>query len=200
MDRKTLLEAFATGIAGALCSYIVPMACDALVPALQGNALAANPIETTVLGGCAAFLGFAAGWLARGRAFMAPAGRQSRAERDKAAKREHEAGMRGIKQLPPSIKALMLAAATKGAAYCDMDDWAYTPYADDPFYTQFLETEYIDGDRAKITATHLLRDVYGKEPSLFSAVTGTLSQHGVARGSRPHGCSSDGTPFWWWYR
>lgn len=200
MDKKTLLEAFATGITGALCSYIVPMACDALVPAMQGNALAANPVETTILGGCAAFLGFAAGWFARGRAFMASVGRQSKSERDKAEKREYEAGMRAIRQLPPSIKALMLAAATKGAAYCKMDDWMYSPYTDDPFYTQFLDTEYIDGDRAKITATDLLRDVHAKEPSLFSSVTKTLSQHAATRDSRPNGYSPDGTPSWWWYR
>lgn len=198
MKNQTLLEAFAVGAAGALGSYLVPLLCDSLIPALQGNALAANPLEAAILGGCAAFFGFALGWLARGRASSAP--KPSKDEMKREAERNHDEGMRAIKQLPPSVKALMLASLTKGAAYCDMEDWAYSPFSSDRFFTQFLETEYIDGDRAKITATHLLRDVYDKEPSLFSAVTGTLGQHGVARGSRPHGCSSDGTPFWWWYR
>ena len=197
MKRKNLLEAFAVGAAGAFGSYLIPLLCDSLIPALQGNALAANPLETSILGGCAASFGFALGWLARGRASSMP--KPSKDEIRREAERNHEEGVRAIKRLPPSVKALMLATLTKGAAYCDMDDWEFSPLSSDPFYTQFLETEYIDGDRAKITATRLLRDVYDKEPSLFSSATITLNQRGVSRGSRPHGCSSDGTPLWWWY-
>lgn len=123
-----------------------------------------------------------------------------RARSEKARQAEgFERMRRSFCELGPDLKALMLAALDKGGAYCDGDEWRFSRIPEEPFIAQFIETKYIDGDVAKITALPPLRQFRDSAPDVFAGVSSTLEQHARNRGVRA--VASFGTSLdWWWYR
>lgn len=203
MENKTLIQAFGTGAATALGSYIVPKACDAVIPALQGNQLAEHPVETAVTAALAGIIGFALGYAARGESH-----RMSRSERRCLERQERELkteefenAKRSFYELDPDLKALLLASLVKGGAYCNGSDWRFSRLPDEPFITQFVMTRYIDDDVAKITALPLLQDFSEQVPDAFEGVESTLEKHARDRDSSAvvH-FNASSVPNWWWYR
>lgn len=201
-DRKGAAVGFvASGIAGGFISWAVTEVCNAFFPSLV-MPLANHPVETIVVSVVASLAGFGIGWAARGRSQ-----RMTRAERRYLKKREEEDRRRGFEeakrlfyQLDPNLKALMLAALDKGGAYCDGDDWRLNRLPDDPFISQFVETRYIDGDVAKITALPPLDEFRKLVPDAFDGVRQTLDRHARDRGSRVVASFSTSSLNWWWYR
>lgn len=201
-DRKGAVVGFvASGIAGGFISWAVTEVCNAFFPSLV-MPLANHPVETIVVSVVASLAGFGIGWAARGRSQ-----RMTRAERRYLREREEESQRKGFEavkrsfyQLDPDLKALMLAALDKGSAYCDGDDWRFNRLPDDPFISQFVETRYIDGDVAKITALPPLNEFRKAVPDAFDGVDGTMERHARDRGSRVIASFGTSSLNWWWYR
>lgn len=201
-DRKDAAVGFvASGIAGGFISWAVTEVCNAFFPSLA-MPLADHPVETIALSSIASLVGFGIGWFARGRSQ-----RMTRSERRYLKEREAESRREGFEeakrlfyQLDPNLKALMLAALDKGGAYCDGDEWRFERMPDDPFIARFVETRYIDGDVAKITALPLLEEFRRAVPDAFDGVGRTLEQHARDRGSRAVASFSTSSLNWWWYR
>lgn len=188
-------------LAGGFSGWAVSKVCDALFPSLA-MPLADHPIETIAVSMAASLTGFGIGWFARGRSQ-----RMTRAERRYLRKREEESRRKGFEeakrsfyQLDPELKALMLAALDKGGAYCDGDEWRFSRLPEDPFVSQFVETRYIDGDVAKITALPLLEEFRRSVPDAFDGVRKTLDRRARDRGSRVVASFSTSALNWWWYR
>lgn len=201
-DRKgAAVGSVASMVAGGFISWAVTEVCNAFFPSLA-MPLADHPVETITVSVAASLAGFGIGWAARGRSQ-----RMTGAERRYLKKREEEDRRRGFEeakrlfyQLDPNLKALMLAALDKGGAYCDGDDWRLNRLPDDPFISQFVETRYIDGDVAKITALPPLDEFRKLVPDAFDGVRQTLDRHARDRGSRVVASFSTSSLNWWWYR
>lgn len=165
--------------------------------------LSEHPMETIAISATASLLGFAIGWFLRGRSQH-----MSISEKRYVMNRAHEQAEENFNQarrsfisLEPELRALLCAALKKGGAYCDGDDWRFSRLPDDPFISQFVETRYIDGDIAKITALPLLKDFSERVPDAFVGVSLTLDRRARSRGERViDSFSTSSTPNWWWYR
>lgn len=199
--RGAAIGSISSMIAGGFVGWVVSEACNSLFPKLA-TPLSDHPVETVTVSVAASLVGFGIGWFARGRSQ-----RMTRAERRYLKKREEEAQRKGFEdakrsfyQLDPELKALMLAALDKGSAYCDGDDWRFNRLPDDPFISQFVETRYIDGDVAKITALPPLNEFRKAVPDAFDGVGGTMERHARDRGSRVVASFGTSSLNWWWYR
>lgn len=201
-DRKgAAVGSVSSMIAGGFVGWVVSEVCGAFFPKLAAP-LADHPLETVSVSVVASLIGFVIGWVARGKSQ-----RMTRSERKDLKKRESESRKKGFEdakrsfyQLDPDLKALMLAALDKGGAYCDGVDWRFSFLPEDPFIAQFVETRYIDGDVAKITALPLLGEFRKMVPDAFDGVQQTLERHARDRGSRTIASFSPSLIDWWWYR
>ena len=200
-SRGAVVGSVASMVAGGFISWAVTEVCNAVFPSLA-MPLADHPVETIVVSVVASLAGFGIGWAAHGRSQ-----RMTRAEQRYLKKREEEAQRKGFEeakrlfyQLSPDLKALMLAALDKGGAYCDGDEWRFERMPDNPFIARFVETRYIDGDVAKITALPLLEEFRRAVPDAFDGVGRTLEQHARDRGSMFVASFSTSSLNWWWYR
>lgn len=199
--RGAAVGSISSMIAGGFVGWVVSEACNSLFPKLA-TPLSDHPVETVTVSVAASLVGFGIGWFARGRSQ-----RMTRAERKYLREREEESQRKGFDeakrsfyQLDPELKAIMLAALDKGGAYCEGDDWRFSRLPDDPFIAQFVETRYIDGDVAKITALPLLNEFRRLVPDAFDGVRQTLDRHARDRGSRVVASFSTSSLNWWWYR
>lgn len=201
-DRKgAAVGSISSLLAGGFSGWAISKVCDEAFPALT-TPLADHPLETVALSSIASLIGFGIGWFARGRSQ-----RMTRAERKhlreceaEARKKGFEEARRSFYQLDPELKALMLAALDKGGAYCVGSDWRFSGMPDEPFIAQFVETRYIDGDVAKITALPLLEEFRKSVPDAFDGVRKTLDLHARDRSSRVTASFSASSLNWWWYR
>lgn len=201
-DRKgAAVGSVASMFAGGFISWAVTEACNAFFPRIA-TPLADHPVETVAVSMAASLTGFVIGWFARGRSQrMTGAERRYLREREEETRRKgFEEVKRSFYQLDPELKALMLAALDKGGAYCEGDDWRLYRFPDDPFIAQFVETRYIDGDVAKITALPLLEEFRKQVPDAFEGVRNTLDRRARERGSRVVTSFSTSPLNWWWYR
>lgn len=201
-DRKgAAVGSISSLLAGGFSGWAISKVCDEAFPALT-TPLADHPLETVALSSMASLIGFGIGWFARGRSQrMTRAERKYLKEREEKSKREgFEEAKRSFYQLDPELKALMLAALDKGGAYCNGGDWRFSRLPEEPFIAQFVETRYIDGDVAKITALPLLEEFRGLVPDAFDGVRKTLDRHARDRGSRVVASFSASSLNWWWYR
>lgn len=178
----------------AALSWAIPKALDHFVPALQNNIFATHPLETVMLAVISSTIGFLFGWKAK-EWFYSIGKSNSKSRKAE----EFEKARRAFCELDPDTKAIMLAALDKGAAYCDGDDWRFSRLPENPFIAQFVETSYIDGDVAKITALPLLEQFREAAPDSFLGLSSTLEQHARNRGERTYSMFSTSLN-WWWYR
>ena len=173
------------------------------IAGLAGSSRIWLPVASLLLG---IMLGYAARGLAERKTATPRRTREdSRREKELERQREEESERRlraSIKQLEPSMKALMKVAVEKGEAFSTKDDWGSSFIVREPFISQFLEAEYIDNGLARITATPILESVVSEMPDLFSSVSATISQHAREKGDsrRFSSFSTEMTPNWWWHR
>lgn len=147
----------------------------------------------------ASILGVCVGWIMRGVTLSKRLGKERAIEYEA----EHDERMRkSIRELDPSIKALMRVTVEYGRAYVHSNDPKLYMLVDIDFFSQFFAVEHVDGGVAKITATPALKQVYGLMPELFECVTVTMNEHVRKDGERVIARFSirDTAPDWWWFR
>lgn len=200
--RGAAVGSISSMIAGGFVGWVVSEACNSLFPKLAAP-LSEHPMETIAISATASLLGFAIGWFLRGRSqhMSISEKRYVRERAREEAKEAFKKARRSFLELDPELRAMMLAALEKGGAYCSGDDWRFSRLPDDTFISQFVETRYIDGDVAKITALPLLKDFSEQVPDAFDGVSKTLERHARNKGDRVVArFSTLSSPDWWWYR
>lgn len=173
---------------------------DGVIAGLAGYSRIWLPIASLLLG---IMLGYTARGWASGISPKTRKDPKRERELERQREEEQERNLRSsIKQLEPSMKALMKVTVEKGEAFSTKDDWSSSFIVREPFIAQFLEAEYIDNGLARITATPTLESVVSEMPDLFSSVSETVSQHARKKGDtrRFSSFSMEMTPNWWWYR
>lgn len=196
MNDGKLKYIILSSVITAFVSWAIPKLCDLFIPALQNNIFVLHPTETVILAVLASIFGFLIGWKAR-EGFRFSSTKQDKNQ----AKENFEKVKDSLMQQSSSLKALMKASVEKGTVYCDEEDWKYSRIPEEPFFSQFLQTSYIDGNRAKITPKQPLIDIDNMSPEIFSGLSKTIEEHGIERNMNHHyRFSTDTIPFWWWYR
>lgn len=149
-----------------------------------------------------AALSFVVGWFGHSAVSRIRDRASGRAAKEKEMlEKRYESVLDTVRRLDPDTKALLKVVGAGNAAYGNTRDWDMHPGALDPFFTQFLIIENIDGGRTKITATDLLKSFVEHEPTLFSSIANTVETHRMDNqpaGRISRSSHGEALPFWWW--
>lgn len=124
-------------------------------------------------------------------------------ERARAQQRESaEKAATEVKKLDPDSRALLVALNDGKRVFGNESDWRYSISADDPFFTQFFDISYIDGNKAKLKAKPMLNQLFELFPDLSEGLSQTLAKHEMIKPDQPKmyitGHLNHTLPYWWW--